>query len=145
MAATAWLFDNTPHTGWVEGALNGLLTGTYKIALLTAVPAQSAANWAAISGTEVSGTGYTAGGATLGTKTCTVSGHVTSSGWANVTWSSSTITAKAAVVYDSVSGELLMCVNLNAGADVSSVAGDFTISWTSVSNVAFTVTVATAS
>ena len=144
MAATAWVFDNTPHTGWIEGN-SSFLSGTYKCALLTAVPAQSAANWAAISGTEIAASGnYSAGGATLGTKTCVVAAHVTSTGWANVTWTSSSLTAKAAVIYNSGTGELLECVNLNAGADVSSTAGDFTISWTSVSNIAFTVTVATA-
>ncbi|XUX01209.1 MAG: hypothetical protein TUN42_04265 [Dehalogenimonas sp.] len=144
MAATAWLFDNAPHTAWIEGN-SSFLSGTYKCALLTSVPAQSAANWAAISATEHGATGnYSAGGATLASKTCTVTGHVTSTGWANVTWSSATITAKAAVIYNSGTGELYMCVNLNGGADVSSTAGDFTISWTGVSNVAFTVTVATA-
>jgi hypothetical protein len=143
MAATAWLFDNTPHTHWIEGN-SSFLSATHKCALLNAVPAQSAANWAAISSTEITGTNYVAGGATLASKTCTLSGHVTSTGWANVTWTSTTQTAKAAVIYDSSTGELVMCVNLNAGADVSSTAGDFTISWTSVSNIAFTVTVATA-
>ena len=143
-AASAWLFDNTPHTNWIEGNCS-FLSGTYKCALLTAVPAQSAANWAAISGTEISASGnYSAGGATLASKTCTVSSHITSTGWANITWSSSSLTAKAAVIYNSGTGELISCVNLNAGADVSSTSGDFTISWTSVSNVGFTVTVATA-
>lgn len=143
MAATAWLFDNCPHTHWIEGN-SSFLTAAHKCALLTAVPNQNSANWAAISATEITGTNYVAGGATLGSKTCTVSGHVTSAGWANVTWTSTTQTAKAAVIYDPATDELVMCVNLNAGADVTSTAGDFTISWTGVSNIAYTVTVATA-
>ena len=150
MAATAWIFDNTPHTLWVEGNTN-FLNDTYKCALLTTVPAQTAANWAAISATEITPSGnYSAGGATLASKTCTNAAHVTTTGWANVTWTSSTLTAKAAVIYKTStttpdsSGQLIECVNLNAGADVSSTAGDFTISWTAVSNLCFTITVATA-
>jgi len=144
MAATAWLFDNTPHTHWIEGN-SSWLTAAHKCALLTAVPAQSAANWAAISGTEITPSGnYSAGGAVVGSKTSVVAGHVTSVGWANVVWTSSTLTAKAAVIYDPATGELVSCVNLNGGADVSSTAGDYTISWTGVSNIGYTVTVATA-
>jgi len=144
MAATAWLFDNAPHTAWIEGT-STYLSSTYKCALLTAVPAQSAANWAAISSTEIAASGnYSSGGATLASKTATLAGHITSVGWANVVWTSSTLTAKAAVIYNSGTGELYSCVNLNGGTDVSSTAGDYTISWTGVSNIGFTVTVATA-
>jgi hypothetical protein len=147
MAATAWLFDNFPHAMWHGLHTDIQSTAVLKIMLLTAVPAQSAVNKAAVVGDEVaSGGGYTTGGATIASKTATLSSHTTSFGWANVTWSASTITAKAAVIYDDTSTDdnLIACVNLNGGANVSSTAGDFTISWTAVSNVTFNTVVATA-
>ncbi len=81
---------------------------------------------------EVSGTGYSAGGATLSNKVVSVDntddeGVFTSD---PVTWSSSTITARYAVFYKSRGGassadELIGY--LDFGADVTSTAGDFTI------------------
>ena len=78
---------------------------------------------------EVVGTGYTAGGATLTTKAVTID---TANDWAeytadNVTWSSSTITARGAVVYESTGGNLICYVDF--GTDKSSSNGDFTINW----------------
>ena len=78
---------------------------------------------------EVVGTGYTAGGATLAGKVVTVD---TTNDWAeydatDVTWGSSTITARGAVVYESTGGNLICYVDF--GSDKSSSAGDFTISW----------------
>lgn len=81
---------------------------------------------------EVTGTGYTAGGATV---TVTVSA---SDGTNNrqdivlgqVTWPSSTITARAAVYYKSrggaASADELIAVN-DFGSDVSTTAGTFTL------------------
>ena len=52
---------------------------------------------------EVTGTGYTAGGATLGSQACTLDttdNELVFDG-ADVTWASSTITARGAVIYKS--------------------------------------------
>lgn len=83
---------------------------------------------------EVSGTGYTAGGATLTTKTDSyTSGTNTIALDADdVTWSSSSITARYAVIYDATPGTdatrpLLGYVDF--GADVTSTNGNFTITW----------------
>lgn len=84
--------------------------------------------WSDISSNEVSGTGYTAGGAALGSTTQSISGGVLTLGGANTVWSSSTITANYAVIYDtSVSNKLLVIVEF--GGSVSSTAASFTIAW----------------
>ena len=148
MAATAWLFDNFPHALFHGLHTDIQSTAVLKCMLLTAVPAQSSTIKADIVADEHANSGnYTTGGATIASKTATLSSHTTSFGWANVTWSAATISAKAAVIYDDTSAadNLIMCINLNGGASVSSTSGDFTISWTAVSNVAFTSVVATAS
>ena len=77
---------------------------------------------------EVVGTGYTAGGATLTGNAVTVD---TVNDWAeydanDVTWTTSTITARGAVVYKST-GELISYVDF--GSDKISSAGDFKITW----------------
>jgi hypothetical protein len=81
---------------------------------------------------EVTGTGYTAGGATI---TVTVNAYDTTNNRLDITlgsasWSSSTITARKAVVYKSRGGastadELVACVDF--GSDVISSAGTFTL------------------
>lgn len=75
---------------------------------------------------EVSGTGYTAGGATLSGKAVT---QAATTKWdaTDVTWSSSTITARYAVIWDDTiaTDDLLIC--LDFGSDKTSSGGDFTI------------------
>ena len=79
---------------------------------------------------EVTGsTGYTAGGETLAGTAVTVD---TTNDWAeydatDVTWTTSTITARGAVVYASVGGDLICYVDF--GTDKISSAGDFKITW----------------
>ena len=85
---------------------------------------------------EVSGTGYSAGGATLGSKT-----HAYTSGTntitldaADTTWSSSSITARYAVIYDSTpatDATRPLIAYVDFGADVTSSGGPFTIQWDS--------------
>ena len=82
---------------------------------------------------EVSGTGYTAGGATLASKTKAYDAgtNVMKLDAADVTWASSSITARYAIVYVSTgtaSTSALICY-VDFGADVTSTNGDFTITW----------------
>ena len=81
---------------------------------------------------EVSGTGYTAGGQAV---TATVSAVDTANDrvditFAQVTWPTSTITARKAIYYKSRGGassaDELIAVN-DFGADVTTVAGTFTL------------------
>lgn len=82
---------------------------------------------------EVSGTGYTAGGAEITNKSVTQDNTDNEGVFDgdDVTWSSSTITARGAVIYKSTgtaSTDLLVCY-IDFGADKSSSNGNFTIQW----------------
>jgi len=103
---------------------------TIKCALLTSgyTPAQNTHDaWSDVSAYEVSGTGYTAGGAALSGKVLSINNNVISFDANDVTWSSSTITARYAVVYEVSSGKLILYVDF--GENKSSSDGDFTIQW----------------
>ena len=83
---------------------------------------------------EVSGTGYTAGGATLSNKAVTVDNTDDEGVFDadDVSWASSTITARGAVLYKSRGGassadELIAYIDF--GADISSTGAAFTIAW----------------
>lgn len=94
---------------------------------------------------EVSGTGYTATGETLASKTSTYTGGTNTFALdaANTTWTTSTITARIAVVYDATPASdatrPLICYQ-DAGGDVSTTAGTFTIQWHSDGIVKIVVT-----
>jgi hypothetical protein len=101
-------------------------TKVYKIALYTSTATLSAATTAYSSTNEVVGTGYTATGETL-----VVSQIPTSTGttafidFSDVTWTSATITARGALIYNSTDNTAVAV--LDFGADKTSTAGDFTI------------------
>ena len=100
----------------------------FKIALYTSSATLDASTTAYTVTNEVSGTGYSAGGNTL-----TISTNPTSSGttayldFADTTWSSSTITARGALIYKADGGTNPAVAVLDFGADKSSTSGDFTI------------------
>jgi len=119
---------------------------TIKVALLSSsyTPDQDAHDYFNdVSTYEVSGTGYTAGGATLASKTATSdsSTNVIVLDAADVTWSSSTITARYAVVYDSTgtASTSALIGYVDFGSDQSSTNGNFTITWDSTGIVRITV------
>jgi|TARA_E500000178_G_scaffold309859_1_gene324533 hypothetical protein len=102
---------------------------TFRIALYTSSASLGATTTAYTTSNEVSGTGYTAGGATM-TVTATFPKSDSTTAivdFSDVTFSSSTITARGALIYnDSASGDPAVAV-LNFGTDKSSTNGDFTI------------------
>lgn len=123
-------------------------TDTIKVALLTNgyTPDQDAHNYFDdVSTHEVSGaTGYTSGGLTLANKTNTYnSGSNTIVLDADdVTWSSSTITARYAVVYDAspaTNATRPLIGYVDFGSDQSSSNGNFTITWDATGIVRITV------
>ena len=76
---------------------------------------------------EVSGTGYTAKGADLTSVTPTSSGTTALGDFNDLTFSSSSITASGALIFnDSASGDPAVAV-LAFGGDKTSTNGDFTI------------------
>lgn len=119
-------------------------TDTIKVSLHTSAytPNQTTHDYFNDATNEVSGTGYTAGGATLASKTEAFTGQVKQFDAADVTWATSTITARYAVVYDASPGTAatnpLICY-VDFGADVVSSGGDFKITWDATG--IFTVTV----
>lgn len=101
---------------------------TFKIALYTSSATLSASTTAYTTSNECPSTGnYSAGGNTL-----TVSQVPTSTGttafldFADTTWSSATITANGALIYNSTQSDKAVAV-LAFGGDKTSTAGDFTI------------------
>lgn len=116
----------------MDGSID-LDTDTIKVALVTSsyTPNQDTHEDFADVTNEVSGTGYTAGGATIANTAVTKDTTDDEGVWDgdDVTWSSSTITARGAVIYKSTgtaSNSWLICY-LDFGSDQSSSLGDFTI------------------
>ena len=100
---------------------------TFKLAMYTNSASFTAATTAYTTSNEVSGTGYSAGGGTLTRVDPTRSGTTGFTDFADLTFSSSTITARGALIYnDSASGDPSIVV-LDFGSDKSSSSGDFTV------------------
>lgn len=122
-------------------------TDTIKVALLSNsyTPDQDAHNYFDdVVAYEVTGTGYTAGGTTLANKTNTYNSATNTIvlDADDVTWSSSTITARYAVVYDAspaTNATKPLIGYVDFGSDQSSSNGNFTITWDATGIVRITV------
>ena len=119
------------HNGSGGGTTTTTGTGnTFKIALFTSSATMSASTTAYATTNEVSGTGYTAGGNTLTNVDPTTSGTTALTDFSDTTWSSSSITARGCLIYNSstTAGTANRAVAiLDFGADKTSTSGDFTI------------------
>jgi hypothetical protein len=122
-------------------------TDTIKVALLTNsyTPDQDVHNYLDdVVANEVSGTGYTAGGNTLANKTNSYNSatNVITLDADDTTWSSSTITARYAVIYDATpatNATKPLIGYVDFGSDQSSSNGNFTITWDATGIVRITV------
>lgn len=111
-------------------------TDTIKVMLVTSsyTPNQDSHSKRSDVTNEVTGTGYSAGGASLANKTVTQDNTNNKGVFDadNITWSTSTITARGAVLYKSRGGassaDELICY-IDFGSDYSSSSGDFTITF----------------
>ena len=101
---------------------------TFKIALYTSSATMSAATTAYSATNEVSGTGYTAGGNTLTRVDPSSSGTTGFTDFADTTWSSASITARGALIYNDTDSDKAVAV-LDFGADKTASGGDFTITF----------------
>ena len=113
----------------MEAKHNFLASGgnTFNLALYTSSATLGAATTAYSATNEVSGTGYTAKGAALTNINPTTSGTTAFTDFADLTFSSSSITARGALIFnDTASGDPAVCA-LDFGADKTSSSGDFTI------------------
>ena len=102
-------------------------SNVFKLALYTSSASLDAATTAYTSSNEVSGTGYTAKGAFLTSVTPTTSGTTALTDFNDLTFSTATITARGALIYnEAATSDPSVCV-LDFGGDKTSTNGDFTI------------------
>lgn len=112
----------------LEGVHNFLLTGgdAFKVALYTSAATLSKSTTVYSATNEASGTGYTAGGAALTRINPALSGDSAVVDFADYTWSTSTITARGMLIYNSTDSNKAVSAH-DFGSDKSSSGGDFTI------------------
>lgn len=136
------MIDNTG----VSGTAIKWLTDTIKVALTTSsyTPNNDTDDFFNDVTNEITGTGYSAGGATLASTTST---YDTASDQirldaADTTWTSSTLTARIAVIYKSTgTGSTSPVINwVNFGADQVTSSGTLTITWDATGIVVYDVT-----
>ena len=101
---------------------------TYKLALYSSSATLSNATTTYSNVNEVTGsTGYTEGGNTLSvTVAPTSTGNVAYLSFANSSWTSATITAAGALIYNNTYGNAAVAV-LSFGGDKTSTAGTFSV------------------
>jgi len=106
---------------------------TFKIALYTSSATMTAATTAYSASNETSGTAYSAGGAALTPVDPVTSGTTALTDFTDETWSSATITARGALIYNTTPNTTSISVTnpavvvLDFGGDKTSTAGDFTV------------------
>jgi VCBS repeat-containing protein len=124
MAITAAVCDS-----YKQEILSGehLSTDTYKMALYTSSATLDETTTEYDATGEVTGTGYSAGGTALSGFTTGLEDGTAYLTFTNPTWSTSTITARGALIYNSDNADKAVCV-LDFGEDVSSASGLFTVS-----------------
>ena len=117
----------------LEGAHNFKNSGgdTFKLAMYTNSASFNAATTAYTTSNEVTGTGYSAGGLALTRVDPSTSGTTALTDFADLTFSTATVTARGALIYNTTagsgSGTTDTVVVLDFGSDKTSTAGDFTI------------------
>lgn len=108
------------------GAVHDMDTDVFYIALYTSSATLSAATTIYSTSNEVVAVGYTAGGNILSGAVITLSGTTAFVDFDNTTWTTATITARGALIYNSSKSNKAVAV-LDFGGDKSSTAGDFTV------------------
>lgn len=105
-------------------------TDVFKICLITSAATAGAAttNYSDVSANEVPNSGtYSAGGQTLATVSVTTSGTQALVDWStDPSWTSATITARGALIYNSSKANKAVAV-IDFGADKTSTSGTFTV------------------
>jgi hypothetical protein len=100
---------------------------TFKIALYTSSASLGASTTAFTTSNEVSDSGsYSSGGGTLTSVTPTTSGTTAICDFADISFTSATITARGALIYNSSQSNKAVAV-LDFGGDKTSTSGTFTI------------------
>ena len=112
----------------LEGVHNFKNSGgsTFKLALFTSSATLGASTTAYATTNEATGTNYTAGGDSLTRVDPSTSGTTALTDFADLTFSTATVTANGALIYNSSASDKAVIV-LAFGGDKTSTAGDFTI------------------
>ena len=100
---------------------------TFKLALYDNSASFTAATTAYTTSNEISGSGYSAGGGTLTNVTPTSSSTTAFTDFDDLTFSTATITARGALIYNDTAAGDPSVVILDFGGDKTSTAGDFKI------------------
>jgi len=113
----------------LEGTHNFKNSGgsAFKLALFTSSATLGASTTAYATTNEVSGTGYSAGGSALTRVDPTTSGTTAFTDFSDLTFSTATITANGALIYNDDASNDAAVIVLAFGGDKTSTAGDFTI------------------
>lgn len=116
----------------MEGVHDFRVTGgdTFYMALYTSSATLDATTTAYTVTNETSGTGYVAGGQALTNVDPSTSGTTAFTDFADETWSTATITARGAMIYNSTPAHTYTnpaVAILDFGGDKTSTAGDFTV------------------
>ena len=116
---------------------------TFKIALYTSSASLGASTTAFSTSNEVSDSGsYSSGGGSLTSVTPTTSGTTAICDFADISFTSATITARGALIYnDTASGDPAVCV-LNFGSDKTATSGTFTIQFPAFTSSAAVIRIA---
>ena len=114
----------------LEAKHNFLASGgnSFKLALYTSSASLGASTTAYTSSNEASGTNYTATGAALTNIDPSNDGTTGITAFSNLTFSTVTITARGALIYNDTNADRAVCV-LDFGGDKTATAGDFTITF----------------
>ena len=112
----------------LEGTHNFKNSGgsTFNLALFTSSATLGASTTAYATSNEATGTNYSAGGASLTRVDPSSSGTTALTDFADLTFSTATVTANGALIYNSSASDKAVIV-LAFGGDKTSTAGDFTI------------------
>ena len=104
-------------------------SNVFKLALYTSSATLGASTTAYTATNEVSGTGYTAKGEFLTSVTPTSSGTTALTDFNDLTFSTVSLTARGALIYnEAATGDPSVCV-LDFGSDKTATSGDFTITF----------------
>jgi len=101
---------------------------TIKVALYNNTHVFTATDTVYTTTNEITGTGYTAGGAALASKAVTEAA-TTKFDAADTEWTTATITAYHAVIYDDTHATNDLIANIDFGGAQTSTAGTFKIQW----------------
>ena len=117
---------NGIHAFGTTVARGSTTADTFKVALYTSSATLDATTTAYSATNETSGTGYTAGGNTLTAVAPTSSGTTAFTDFNDTSWTTATITARGALIYNDTQSDKAVAV-LDFGSDKSSSSGTFTI------------------